>query len=331
MKIYQATVHQVIALAVIVASMTSCVDRDRYHIQGEMRGAEGEMVRLVKLDLATNQQIAVDSCQLSEGLFFFSGDINSPYIHSIKIDGSPGGAHLFLEPGDFFINGHVDSLGSAIVDGGPTDSLFRSYAVDDLFDEQIGLAIMQNHPNSVLAAFTAYYHVQLHPFNADSLTVMVEHMGDEVKSSGYYPHLIALLQQLKSVSVGHVAPDFVMQDAGGQLVQLSDIAGEFLLLEFWASWCAPCREVNPQLVDLYHAYHPHGFAIVGISIDHERERWLKAIHDDALPWPNLSSLDGWGDVSSQYGIKAIPQNNALRLESDERLVVEGYSERGNKH
>ena len=117
---------------------------------------------------------------------------------------------------------------------------------------------------------------------------------------------------LKSVEVGQVAPDFTMNDSTGKPVMLSSLKGKVLLVDFWASWCMPCREENPNLVALYGKYHPKGFDIFGVSFDSKRDRWLKAIADDSLTWTHVSDLSGWDNAAGKlYGIRSIPSNVLL--------------------
>lgn len=113
------------------------------------------------------------------------------------------------------------------------------------------------------------------------------------------------------VALGTIAPDFTQYDVKGRPVKLSSFRGRYVLIDFWASWCHPCREDNPQWVKVYKRLKDKNFTILGISLDgHDsKAAWLKAIKDDGLTWPQVSDLKHWDNaVSNQYGISAIPQN-----------------------
>jgi len=115
----------------------------------------------------------------------------------------------------------------------------------------------------------------------------------------------------KKTQDGVEAPEFSQTDVDGKIVKLSDYRGKYVLVDFWASWCAPCRRENPNLTKAYDQYHAKGFEILGISLDKptDREKWLKAIADDKLIWKQVSDLKGWDNaVAKLYEVTAIPMN-----------------------
>jgi thiol-disulfide isomerase/thioredoxin len=95
------------------------------------------------------------------------------------------------------------------------------------------------------------------------------------------------------------------------MVKLEQFRGKYVLIDFWASWCPPCRAANPELLKLYEQFAQRGFTIVGISVDDDSISWRSAIETDRLPWVNLSNLNGWDELTEIYGVKAVPQNFLL--------------------
>lgn len=114
-------------------------------------------------------------------------------------------------------------------------------------------------------------------------------------------------KEAKAITVGRVAPDFTLPDTLGQNVSLSSFLGKYTLVDFWASWCGPCREENPEIVKAYHTYKDRNFAVLGVSLDNNKEAWLKAIAKDGLEWQQVSDLKRWeSPVAELYDISAIP-------------------------
>ena len=123
---------------------------------------------------------------------------------------------------------------------------------------------------------------------------------------------VAKMAEVKSVSVGQMAPEFELNNTEGKLVKLSDFKGKYVLLDFWASWCAPCREENPNILKQFESFKDKGFTVLGVSLDEEKSDWLKAIKDDRLNWTQVSELKRWdGKVTIQYKVEGIPASFLL--------------------
>lgn len=305
----------ILNLFVIVAIIQSCntntSSSDGYFISGDITGVNKGKIQLVKLDLITNEQVNVDSAEIINGKFTLKGKVESPYIHTLFINGKSNKIHLFIENCTININADIKNLGSARITGSREDSLFRSFKMDDIFDRKKGMEIMLNHSDYTFSAFTAYYQFQIHNIQTDTLEHIMNSFSDSVKKSVYFKHLSELYTTLKNVTISQPAPNFKIPDVNGKMYRLTDFKGKYVLIDFWASWCAPCRAANPTLVNVYNTFYKRNFTVVGISIDKNKDRWLKAIESDQLPWTNLSNLKGWDEVSKIYGVKAVPQNFLL--------------------
>ncbi|WP_240975400.1 peroxiredoxin family protein [Chitinophaga fulva] len=110
-------------------------------------------------------------------------------------------------------------------------------------------------------------------------------------------------------AIGAAAMNFTQNNVSGKAVQLKDYRGKYVLLDFWASWCGPCRAENPNVLDNYEKYHSKGLEILAVSLDDKKDAWVKAIKDDGLTWEHVSDLKGWkNEVAKEYNIRAVPSN-----------------------
>ncbi|RAV29380.1 TlpA disulfide reductase family protein [Sinomicrobium soli] len=144
-------------------------------------------------------------------------------------------------------------------------------------------------------------------------------LSPELRKLRFGKEVLAGLEKANE-NIGDMATDFAQNDPDGNLVKLSDYRGKYLLVDFWASWCGPCRKENPYLVAAYSKYHDKGFDILAVSLDTKRDEWLKAIEEEDLAWRHVSDLKGFKNkVALQYDIKAIPQN--LLIDPEGRIIA----------
>jgi len=120
---------------------------------------------------------------------------------------------------------------------------------------------------------------------------------------------------IRGTTVGYTANNFSQTSTDGKKVSLSDFKGKYVLIDFWASWCRPCRMENPNVVAAYNRFKNKGFTVLGVSMDSNRDPWLAAIQQDNLTWTHVSDLKGWGnEVGKLYGVTGIPQNYLIDKE-----------------
>lgn len=178
------------------------------------------------------------------------------------------------------------------------------------FHDSLTIKFIENHQDDIASALIIQDRYVQYP-NPDMASSLYEKLSPKVKSS-YFGNLLSDdLEVYKKTAIGVIAPLFSQKDTNGNIVHLSDYRGNYVLIDFWASWCAPCRRENPNVVKAYEKYHDQGFEVLGISLDSKKDKelWLKAIEKDGLVWTNVSSLNGFKNEAAQlYGIRSIPQN-----------------------
>ena len=254
----------------------------------------------------------------------FGGQMKRVYVES------PDRLRLFLEPGPVVVTS-ADSLRTAHVAGGP---LTKDYQRFEAVTKPIGNRFKTVHSQAEFDAVNKEYcqaelaFVQAHPASWVGLEALLQarQMGPPqyAEVAPLYAALTPaqraslpgqqygeLLAGLNATNIGAQAPAFTQRTPGGQSVSLADYRGKYVLIDFWASWCGPCRQENPALLKAYDAFKGRNFAVLGVSLDEEktRDKWVKAIADDHLPWTQVSDLGGFGgETARQYGVQAIPQN-----------------------
>ncbi|HTH31423.1 MAG TPA: TlpA disulfide reductase family protein, partial [Lacibacter sp.] len=115
-------------------------------------------------------------------------------------------------------------------------------------------------------------------------------------------------------------PTFAITDTSGNVLKLSSLKGKYVLVDFWASWCVPCRKENPNVVKAYQQYHAKGFEIVGVSLDTKKDMWMKAIAKDGLNWYHVSDLKGWeSGIVKELGVKVVP--TSFLIDKDGKIIA----------
>ena len=150
----------------------------------------------------------------------------------------------------------------------------------------------------------------IYELDATGLNQFLAQFDSTIYKSVYVEKIKERAALLEQLAPGKPAPDFTQNDVNGKPVALSSFKGKVVFVDFWASWCSPCRAINPKIVELYSKFKKNkDFAILGVSLDKDPEAWKKAIADDKLTWIHVSDLQGWKNAAAkQYGIMAIPHN-----------------------
>jgi len=150
---------------------------------------------------------------------------------------------------------------------------------------------------------------------------------DEFEENSYFRNFESKLIKIKSISIGSVAPDIILNDTSGVPISLASLRGKYVLLDFWAAWCRPCREENPNIVENYNNYKSYGFDVYQVSLDRSKEDWVRGIKQDKLPWINVSDLKYYqSEAAELYNVDRIP--SAFLLDRDGKIIAKHTDLRG---
>ncbi|MDR0430318.1 MAG: AhpC/TSA family protein [Tannerellaceae bacterium] len=276
-----------------------------YVINGEVKGQSEGMVYLQSF--RNKMFFDTDSAEIINGMFSFTGEIEEPLLYGLKAGDMRYPAQFFLENTtmDVVLDANEESI---LVKGSSANDLFLSNA-NEIHEKGYSIdSLVSNYPDSPVAAFYLYRYFT-YQLSLDELKATRAKISPALASCPYVVDLDAIIKQLENVQVGKVAPEFSLPDTAGVSVSLSEFRGKYVLIDFWAAWCPPCRRENPNVVEAFLKYNDKGFTVLGISLDHERNQWLKAIHDDNLTWTHLSDLRYWdSEIPALYGVRGIPAN-----------------------
>lgn len=328
------------ALFALLVSATT-IDKKGYTISGKIKAADGDTVILATIDYLS--LIPLDTTIIKDGKFFFTGEQKEPvyrYITQIKNGvATELGSDLILENGTISVSLDKENKGAH---GTANNELWREYTTQDnkismkalpywnvaedstqtdsvrahakkviesVQREQLDylVSFIRSHIKSGLShlLFESYYQT-LEP-------KYIEEILAEVKKAGIEDELYTTAKQkldaMKKTTPGNQFTDIELNDQNGKSIKLSTIVpnNKITMIDFWASWCGPCRAEMPHVVELYKKYKSKGFEIVGVSLDKNKESWIKAIQTLNMPWPQISDLKGWKSKgAASYDITAIP-------------------------
>lgn len=336
-----------LAVTLIVAAISGYA-QEGFRISGRVTNMPDGTIWL----LGRTNPNALDTlgkAELKAGVFELNGQVRIGCLALIVMTDRETGFQLMLENTNYTLV--LDESGEVKIEGGKAQNLFlqfdeinRSIAEKRQATEKAAQSVrsqeqmvsLQNSYNSFVKkavdkqldlirkngdCFVSAYILAGMMQNAP-LEILQELYGkfsEEVKD-GYYGKLIAeQITHLEQISVGAIAPNFTVMTPAGDTISLHSIPGKVKLVDFWASWCAPCRKENPNLVKLYEEYHSKGFEVFSVSLDTDKTAWEKAITEDKLPWKQGSELLQVPQVAITYAIKAIP--HTILLDEHNRIIA----------
>ncbi|MDI9365724.1 MAG: TlpA disulfide reductase family protein [Flavobacterium sp.] len=194
-------------------------------------------------------------------------------------------------------------------------------ALEEKQREEVYGKYINSNPTSPIGLYVLQQYAG-YDINADKVEPLFNQLSAATQASAAGTDFKAKIDLAKKTGIGKYAMEFTQNDTLGNPVSLASFKGKYVLIDFWASWCGPCRRENPNVVKTFNAYKHKPFTILSVSLDqpNAKDKWIKAIHDDNLTWTHVSDLQFWNNaVAKQYGIQAIPQN--LLLDPDGKIIA----------
>lgn len=336
-------------IIILISCKSNTTKKNLYEVECNADGIYNGVRAYLKS--SNNNKQVIDTAVVMNGAFKFKGEVSSPEMRILTIDGINGQTALVLESGKTNVTIYKDSIYKSIIKGGENNSIFNKYKdgyqnlvekVTSLREEYMasrnnieevkriqkqnvelrlelknyGLNFLTQHPNTDFSLMLLESITLQKEFDAKLANEILEKIPNKISNRQYN---IEVMQKINFninnalskavIEVNSIAPDFTAPDPEGNQITLSEILGKVTILDFWASWCRPCRVENPNFVKLYDKYHEKGLNIISVSLDRENQksRWIKAIEKDNLSWYNVSNLKYWQDpVALMYNITSIP-------------------------
>ncbi len=347
---------KIVLLSLILGLIWSCENAHEkntaFTIKGTIKNYKDSLIFLkVRED---GKWVSLDSAKVEDGKFSLKGHTEQAQIAYLLNQSKNIAVQIYLESADMTVDADAEHMFDAKITGSNIhDSLdvynkqvqvyndklqdcYKQYQnarqnkdekllkkIDSLFisfDEERTNFIKKyiaRHTSSPAVPYILYKELS-YDLEPDEMEVMLSKIDKSLWSSKYYKIIEDKIKILNKVAVGKKAPDFTLNDTSGNPVSLYQFTEKYVLIDFWASWCRPCRAENPGNVKLYAKYKDKGLAIFGVSLDKDKEAWTKAIKKDGLTWTQVSDLQGWNCAPAKlYGVSGIPHTVLL----DENKII----------
>ncbi len=341
--------------------IVACSGEQKYNEKAPLKGVlTNSKNELVKLELMTPKEFKiVDSTHVADdGKLSFNYVPKEPGFYKISISTNNFMTFIYSPAENISFTADANNLAFTYnIEGSKestrfkklNDSLTKIYLSNDTITQMLQAAQAANNAQQYMVAqqkqmelsnihstfikrfidekpnsLSSYAAVQkLSPeTDIDYFVKVEEGLKKEMPNSELYLSFKAGIAEFTKLSPGAYAPEIMLNDPEGNPVKLSSLRGKVVLIDFWASWCKPCRAENPNVVKLYNQYKEKGFDIYGVSFDQTKDAWVRAIAQDGLIWNHVSDLKGWGSsVAPIYKINSIP--STFLIDKDGKIIAKG--------
>ena len=298
---------------ILILLIVSCNQKSdtEFSLTGKTNGIENGT--MIYLDNADSQNIdLIDSTTVKNNSFVFNTKLSSSPLQVALWTDDEHYRFLWLENNKMTFDASKNNFENAKVTGSDVENLAQSLRKElekltEKNQRKREIEFIRNRPNSIVSAeILSTYSTT---FGKKETKGLFDLFSEQNKKTKYGKIIEAYLNLNEEPKIGEKFIDFEMADLNGNLQKLSELKGKTIFLDFWASWCAPCRKENPNLVKTYHTFKSKGFEIFAVSLDENKEKWIKAIENDKLNWYHVNDFKGNGNKASLiYGVEGIPDS-----------------------
>ncbi|MEP7080961.1 MAG: TlpA disulfide reductase family protein [Ginsengibacter sp.] len=294
-----------------------------YQIDGAITGyADGTPVSFLNDESGQPEQVTT----IQKDHFEIKGTVNQPTFKVLVFGNQPPAVPIFVENSLINFKGDKSTIAQATITGSPTHEVYKKYMVQlqpftPLFSdpshsdtasirsfEKIVQKFISENPSSYVAPIALLQFMQV-THNTAMAEDLYKKLNNKIQQSSLAIYAKNQINEAKINAIGSVVPEFSQMDTSGKKISITSLRGKYVLIDFWASWCRPCREENPNVVNAYKKYASKNFTVLGVSLDQAKPAWISAIKMDGLTWTHISDLKGWqNDVAGMFHITSIPQN-----------------------
>ncbi|MFI3321755.1 MAG: TlpA disulfide reductase family protein [Rikenellaceae bacterium] len=320
-------IFKTLCLAIFALTLFSCGGaKGGYTLTGDVKSAEGTIYLSV---LEGKMPKLIDSAVVADGKFSFKGNLPMAGYAQLQVKGDRSPFLMFfIENSDISINGDKSDPRNISVVGSATNDHYTKGYMPISNDVEAIKKFVRDNNTSVAAAYVLFRNL-IYQLEVEELEELKGALSPELHQTSYIKIFDERIAAMKGSAVGQKFTEIALPDTAGNILTLSSVVaqGKYVLLDFWASWCPPCRAENPHVVEAFKQYADKGFTVYGVSLDKPDDKalWIKAIEDDGLHWNNVSDLKFWEcGPAAQYGVSSIPSNFLISPEG----VIVGRNLRG---
>lgn len=340
---------KIVPIALSLMAFTACNSVPQFKINGNVEGMQTGKVFLIKS--ANSETDTLAQADITDSKFNMTGSVSGLTAAYLVLEGQKGGALIFIDNFPMTAKLNAAKPYESKIEGTEAQQLYNQYSsiTNEIRKQHSALIEEYSQTNDTVKIknFENDYHKIMRIAEEKEKALTLAHsdsyvtaymlagkmaslpleqieenyalLGENARSSEPGQKIAQRIEKLKTVSIGKTAPNFQQNTPEGKPLSLHSIKSKVKIIDFWASWCGPCRLENPNIKAIYKDFHSKGLEILSVSLDSDKEAWLKAIKEDQLPWHHVSDLKGWyNEAARLYVVNAVPH---LIVVDEDNIII----------